>query len=95
MLNNFEIPYHSDKVGERIFNLRARRMSSAEEELVVIEDLTEYKQMEEKLLKCITDLKHFNRLAVGRELRMIELKQEVNTAYERLEEKLPYDLPFV
>jgi len=34
-------------------------------------------------------------LAVGRELRMIELKQEVNQLYERLGEKTPYDLSFV
>ena len=41
-------------------------------------DITERKQAEEELRKNIAQLERFNRLAVGREQKMIELKREVN-----------------
>jgi GAF domain-containing protein/AmiR/NasT family two-component response regulator len=42
-----------------------------------------------------TELERFNRHAVGRELRMIELKQQVNELSEALGRAAPYDLSFV
>ncbi|MDI6810620.1 MAG: response regulator [archaeon] len=55
MLENFELHYQSEKLGERIFNIRARGILVAEEEeeeeLVVIEDITERKSAEEELGK--------------------------------------------
>jgi len=48
MLGNFELHYQSEKLGERIFNIRARGMSIAEE-LLVIEDITEQKRAVESL----------------------------------------------
>lgn len=41
-------------------------------------EITERKQAEEKLHKTFYDLERFNRLAVGREQQMIELKREIN-----------------
>lgn len=41
-------------------------------------DITERRQAEEELRKSYEDLKRFNSMAVDRELRMIELKQEIN-----------------
>lgn len=58
------------------------------------EDITERKRAEQKLQQYLTRLEQFNHLAVDREMRMIELKREVNEAYERLGEKPPYDLSF-
>lgn len=58
-------------------------------------DITERKRAEESLRGYMGELKRFNRLAVGRELRMIELKREVNRLCERLNEEPPYDLSFV
>ena len=58
-------------------------------------DITEQKRMEDKVKEAMTKLKRFNRLAVGRELRMIELKREVNQLCERLGEKPRYNLSFV
>jgi PAS domain S-box-containing protein len=42
-------------------------------------DITTRLRMEENLRKHIEELERFNRLSVGRELRMVELKQEVNS----------------
>ncbi|MEM5812542.1 MAG: PAS domain S-box protein [Candidatus Aenigmatarchaeota archaeon] len=43
----------------------------------IVMDITERKRMEEELQAKIRDLERFNRLAVGRELRMIELKKRI------------------
>jgi PAS domain S-box-containing protein len=45
-------------------------------------DITERKRGEEKLKKKNADLERFNRLAVGRELKMIDLKKEINALLE-------------
>lgn len=46
-------------------------------------------------LECSNaDLARFNRLAVGRELRMIELKRQVNDLSEQLGKEPPYDVSF-
>nr|CBH38046.1 hypothetical protein, HAMP domain family and PAS fold family [uncultured archaeon] len=57
-------------------------------------DITERKKRKEEIRKYITELEQFNRLAVDRELKMIELKRELNELYERLGEEPPYDLSF-
>jgi len=49
MLENFELHYHSEKLGDRILNITARGMIVAEEEVVVIQDITERKRAEEAL----------------------------------------------
>jgi len=59
------------------------------------EDITERKRVEEELQKYMAELEGFNRLAVGRELKMIELKREVNGLCKRIGEKPRYDLSFV
>ena len=56
--------------------------------LAVVRDITELKKKTEAL-------KRFNKLAVDREMVMMELKQEVNRLSVRLDEKPPYDLSFV
>jgi PAS domain S-box-containing protein len=59
------------------------------------EDVTERKRAEDAIMKKTEELERFNKLAVDREMVMIELKQEVNRLSERLDEKPPYDLSFV
>jgi PAS domain S-box-containing protein len=64
-------------------------------------DITERKTAEEQirqkvalLEKANSDLDRFNRIAVGRELRMIELKREINVLSERLGKPPRYSLQF-
>jgi PAS domain S-box-containing protein len=46
--------------------------------VVTFRDVSERKQVEEAMRQYMEDLKRFNRLTLGREVRMIELKEEVN-----------------
>lgn len=64
-------------------------------------DITERKKNEEDLLRSHSELRshaeelaRFNRAAVGRETRMIELKKEVNDLCRRLGEAARYPLEF-
>ena len=67
-----------------------------------ITDISERKQVESALLRQAEELKarnveleSFNRAAVGREMAMIQLKQQVNAMAQRLGEAPPYDLGFL
>jgi PAS domain S-box-containing protein len=60
----------------------------------VVRDITERKAVEQQNRKHIEEMERFNRLAVGRELRMIELKREVNEMARKAGVDPPYDLAF-
>jgi len=57
-------------------------------------DITARKQAEAQLKKNMSELEQFNRLAVGRELRMIELKRQVNEMARAAGLDEVYDLAF-
>jgi len=48
------------------------------------QDITKRKQAEDQLREKMTELERFNKVMVGRETRMIELKQEINELCEKL-----------
>ena len=64
--------------------LQARLQRDAEER--------ERKRAEEALKKSNAELKRFNELAVGRELKMIELKKEINSLLAQLGEEPRYKI---
>jgi PAS domain-containing protein len=56
------------------------------------EDITERKEAEEELAAKMEELEEFNRLAVGREQRMIELKEEINRLLAERGMELKYEI---
>ena len=69
--------------------------------VAITRDITKRVRAEEKLKQTVADLERtnaelerFNRLAVGRELRMIELKRQINQLSEQLGKEPPYDVSF-
>ena len=50
------------------------------------EDITQIKQKEEELLRRTDEAESLNKIAVGRELKMIELKEEIKKLKEKLHE---------
>jgi PAS domain S-box-containing protein len=55
-------------------------------------DITDQKRSEETLKQKIEELELFNDLTVGRELKMVDLKKEVNELLARLGEKEKYKI---
>lgn len=60
----------------------------------IARDITERQRAETALRETIEELERFNRLAVGRELDMVRLKQQVNALSEQLGLPPPYGLSF-
>lgn len=63
--------------------------------LVVMRDITERLRYELALQAKITELETFNRLSVGRELQMIELKRQINNLSIKLGLTPVYNLDFL
>jgi len=53
-------------------------------------DISELKAAEEDLKRNLEELKSFQKLTIGRELRMVELKKEINALCRELGRKEPY-----
>ena len=58
----------------------------------IVRDITEQKKMEEALHERMAELEEFNRMATGREMKMIELKGEINQLRTQLEKKEKYEI---
>lgn len=59
------------------------------------EDITERRQADEALARRTAELERFQRLSVGRELQMIELKKQINELATQAGHAPPYDLSFL
>ena len=60
--------------------------------LGVVQDITELKAAEEDLTQKLEELERFNRLVVGREITMIELKKEVNDLLVKQDKAAKYKI---
>ena len=60
--------------------------------VVVFRDITERKKAEAELKEYVADLERFNRLVIGREERMIQLKEEINGLTEKLGGERKYNI---
>ncbi|MBU0671531.1 MAG: PAS domain-containing protein [Candidatus Margulisbacteria bacterium] len=69
-------PGHPSWLDVRLIPLKEK---SGEARLVlgIARDMTKHKQLEDELMEKMKQLKEFNDLAVGRELKMIELEKEI------------------
>ena len=84
-----ELRKHRDHL-EELVEERAAELKKTNEQLEA--EIAVRRQAEEALAQRVEELELFNRLAVGRELRMIELKRQVNELSEQLGKESPYDL---
>ena len=59
---------------------------------VVIRNITEKRKIEEDIKKRMNELEIFNDITVGRELKMLELKKEINELLKRMGKKEKYEI---
>lgn len=98
-VNDFEVEHDFQKIGHRVMLLSARPMkefSDGHQSLILlaINDVTDKKRAEEERLARIEELDRSNRAMVGRELRMIDLKKEINALLQERGEPARYPLDF-
>ena len=76
-----------ERTGEKTTFINAQNIQIPNKHLMIsmVWDVTERKQSEEEINKRIKELEDFYDMAVGRELRMKELKVEIKTLKEELE----------
>lgn len=74
-----------------IIELAKRRLQTAAK---LIGEIVARKRVEEELQRKTADLEQFNRLLVGREQRIIDLKQRINELSKQAGLEPPYDLSF-
>ncbi len=79
-----------DKAGKWI-NLEAVVNIIKDKILYMQRDVTERKKTEDQVNKNLKDLKQFKEVTIGREMRMIELKQEINDLMAELGREKRYD----
>ena len=66
--------------------------TSPTEVINTTEDITERKHMEEELRRNLEELEQFSKLAIGREIKMIELKEEINELLGKLGQGEKYEI---
>jgi PAS domain S-box-containing protein len=71
----FDLPLRGQT---RVLDVIAKRLPRIEEIVLVIRDVTERRKAETQLHRRTTELEELNKVMIGRELRMVELKKEVD-----------------
>jgi hypothetical protein len=97
-IEDYEVEHDFPKLGRRTMLLNGRRVEQRDGKesllLLAIEDVTERKRAEDIVRTNAAELSRLARGMVGRELRMIEMKKEVNELCHRLGEVVRYPLEF-
>lgn len=95
-----ESAYSGEEVrSRRYFEVSHNPIQASEHSVIGVAvislDTTERKQADEEMKRHMQELERFNRVIVDRELRMIELKKEINELAGRLGRPAPYQLDFL
>ena len=91
--NRFEWVHKRDDTGEEFpaeVLLSAMELDNRQVLQATVRDITERKQAEEELKKHLGEIERFNRLMAGREMRVIEMKKEVNVLLAELDREPQY-----
>ena len=59
---------------------------------IFAQDITERKQMEDEMKRNVEELEQFSKLAIGREIKMIQLKEEINELLGQLDQGEKYKI---
>ncbi|MBW2704891.1 MAG: PAS domain S-box protein [Deltaproteobacteria bacterium] len=59
---------------------------------IFAQDITERKHMEEEMKRNVEELEQFRKLAIGREIKMIQLKEEINELLSQLSQGEKYKI---
>jgi PAS domain S-box-containing protein len=59
---------------------------------IFAQDITERKHIEGELKRNVEELEQFSKLAIGREIKMIQLKQEINELLGQLDQGEKYEI---
>jgi len=59
---------------------------------IFAQDITDRKHMEEELRRNVEELEQFSKLAIGREIKMIQLKEEINELLAQLDQDEKYEI---
>lgn len=86
--DDFEVEHDFPHIGHKVMILNARKIyqkkNKTDKILLAIEDITERKKAELEIKKRVKELEDFYEIGIGRELRMIELKKEIESLKEEL-----------
>ena len=59
---------------------------------IFAQDITERKHMEKELTQNVEELERFRKIAIGREIKMIQLKEEINELLAQLDQGEKYEI---
>jgi len=100
-VRDYEVNHIFETIGEKTILLNARQIDSVQLIVLAMEDISDKKQLEERLAEYtrgleakidertselanrIKELEELNKTMVGRELRMVELKEEIEDLKKR------------
>jgi len=89
--NGFEIRTENGRIYEVMAVPFVNPDGTVDKVIEIIRDITNSKQAEEKLKQTYAKLERFNRLMVGREERVIEMKKDVNSLLAELGREPQYE----